>query len=73
MNATRSSLDPRIEAPSAPTNWLEAYAGLVGHWIEWQSEMWQPLADAQAECARFWQDRCGWPPAVALRGAEQLG
>jgi hypothetical protein len=56
-------------------NWLDAYAGLLEHWIEWQSQAWQPFADAQAECIRFWQDRCGWPAgeAVSMRGAEQLG
>jgi len=73
MKETKSSRDARAEARSAPTNGPDLYAGLLEHWIEWQSEVWQPLADAQAEWARFWQARFGWPELVSLRGVEQLG
>ena len=75
MQATRSSRAPGVEARPAPMNWLDVYAGLLEHWIEWQSQAWQPFADAQAEWIRVWQDRCGWPvgEAVSLRGVEQLG
>jgi hypothetical protein len=75
MKATTSSRDARAEAPAAPMNWLDVYAGLLEHWIDWQSEAWQPIADAQAEYLRLCQDRLGWPggEVVSLRGAEQLG
>jgi len=75
MTTTPSLREPRAEAPSAPMNWLDAYAGLLEHWIDWHSQAWQPFADAQAECVRLWINRCGWSigEAVSLRGTEQLG
>jgi len=73
MGETKSSRDARAAARSALTNGLDLYAGLLEHWIEWQSGLWQPFADAQAEWVRLWQARFGWPEFVPLRGVEQLG
>lgn len=75
MKEMHSSRSKSAVAPSGPMTWLDVYAGMLERWIDWYAEVWQPFVDAQAECIRLWQDRCGWPvgEAVSMRGAEQLG